>query len=129
WFRRHRSGRARDFNWHNTVGIWCAPVVVVLTATGVVMSYPWANNLLYRLAGSEPPQQQAAGGARPDIAGGGRAPASSGASEPSNLDAAWALAEARVPTWRSITMRLPARGTQPLSLSIVDARSWNQFAR
>ena len=23
WFRRTSTGRARDFNWHNTIGFWC----------------------------------------------------------------------------------------------------------
>jgi uncharacterized iron-regulated membrane protein len=38
-------GRARDFNWHNSMGIWCAPVLAVITLTGAVMSYQWANDL------------------------------------------------------------------------------------
>ena len=126
WFRRQRSGRARDFNWHNAVGIWCAPVIVVLTLTGVVMSYPWANDVLYRLAGSTPPARPsvAGGGARQE-GGAGRAPKAAAM----DLDQAWTLAAERLPTWRSITLRLPARGAGPVSLSMVDARSWNQFAR
>ena len=28
-------GRARDFNWHNAFGFWCAPILVVLTLTGL----------------------------------------------------------------------------------------------
>ena len=48
-------GRARDWNWHNVIGFWCAPVLIVLTVTGAVMSYQWANDLLYRLTGNEPP--------------------------------------------------------------------------
>ncbi len=38
WFRRGLQGKARDFNWHNVAGLWLLPVLVVLTATGVVMS-------------------------------------------------------------------------------------------
>ena len=34
-FRRQATGRARDFNWHNVIGFWCAPVLIVLTASGV----------------------------------------------------------------------------------------------
>jgi uncharacterized iron-regulated membrane protein len=52
WFRSARNGRARDFNWHNVIGLWCAPILLVLTASGIVMSYPWANALLFRLAGT-----------------------------------------------------------------------------
>src|SRR5262245_19912288 len=59
------SGRARDWNWHNVIGFWCAPVLIVLTLTGAVMSYQWANDLLYRLTGNEPPPPPAAGATRP----------------------------------------------------------------
>ena len=31
-------GKARDFNWHNAIGFWCAPILIVLTASGMVMS-------------------------------------------------------------------------------------------
>ena len=51
-FRRGLRGRARDWNWHNVAGIWCALPLLLITLTGVVISYPWANALLFRLAGS-----------------------------------------------------------------------------
>lgn len=61
WFRRGLQGRARDFNWHNAIGFWCLVPLVVIVASGVVMSYPWANNLVYRLTGSETPQARRGG--------------------------------------------------------------------
>lgn len=54
WFRRGVSGKARDFNWHNVIGLWTLPVLVVLTATAMVISYGWASDLLYRFHGEEP---------------------------------------------------------------------------
>ena len=48
---------------------------------------------------------------------------------PDNLDAIWARAAEQVPTWRSITARLPTRSGAPVTFTIVDARSWNAFAR
>jgi uncharacterized iron-regulated membrane protein len=33
-----------------------------------------------------------------------------------------------VPTWRTITARLPVRSGAPVTFTIVDARSWNPFA-
>ena len=63
WFRRGLRGKPRDFNWHNTVGLWCAPILIVLTTTGMVISYPWATNLVYTLAGSpRPPAPAGRGG-------------------------------------------------------------------
>jgi uncharacterized iron-regulated membrane protein len=48
-------GKPRGWNWHNTVGFWSAPVLLFIALTGLVMSYQWANNLVYTLTGSEPP--------------------------------------------------------------------------
>lgn len=49
------SGKARDFNWHNAIGLWSAPILIVLTLTAVPMSYRWGSNLIYQLVGEEPP--------------------------------------------------------------------------
>ncbi len=46
---------ARDFNWHHVFGFWAAIPLVVIISTATVFNYPWANNLVYRLAGDEPP--------------------------------------------------------------------------
>ena len=121
-----RNGRARDFNWHNVIGLWCAPVLIVLTITGVVMSYPWANALLFRLAGSPAPVSNAGAGAP---GGGSRGDDAPPAPLPDNLDALWSRAEEQVPAWRTITARLPARAGAPAAFTIVDGRSWNAFAR
>ena len=126
WFRAARSARARDFNWHNVIGLWCAPILIVLTITGVVMSYPWANALLYRLAGSAPPVTAGAGGGPAAASRGGEGRP---APLPENLDAIWSRATEQVPTWRTITARLPARAGAAVAFTIVDAQSWNAFAR
>src|SRR5689334_17324893 len=63
WFARGLGGKARDWNWHNVIGFWCALPLFFIVLTGVIMSYPWANNLLYRITGSELPQPQQRGDA------------------------------------------------------------------
>ena len=123
-FKRGARGRPRDFNWHNVIGFWCAPVIVIMTAPGVVMSYPWANDLLYRAAGSPLP-----------IAGGGRGGPGGGERQgrvgidPSQIDVLWTRAEQQMPTWRVMTMRLPERAGGPAAFTISDRTSWNAFAR
>jgi uncharacterized iron-regulated membrane protein len=57
------SAKARDFNWHHVFGIWSAIPLAVVVATATVFSYPWANDLVYRIVGEEPPQR-GGGGAR-----------------------------------------------------------------
>ena len=62
WFRRGLSGKARDFNWHNVIGLWCAVPLFFVVLTAVPMSYTWANDLIYRMTGSEIPTAARAGG-------------------------------------------------------------------
>jgi len=118
-FRGGLSGRARDFNWHNVIGIWCAVPLFVIVLSGVVMSYPWANNLLYRLTGNEAPVQgngpRAEGGSRGDQrARGGEDTAPSLA----GLNPLWTRAEEQTPGWRSLTLRMPPRGGGPMTFTI-----------
>jgi uncharacterized iron-regulated membrane protein len=67
WFRSTSTGRAREFNWHNTIGFWCLIPIVIMTVSGAVISYPWASNLVYRVTGSPIPAPRGGG---PGAAGG-----------------------------------------------------------
>jgi uncharacterized iron-regulated membrane protein len=49
-----KTGRARDYNWHHVFGIWSSIPLLIVIATAVVFSYPWANNLVFRSVGEEP---------------------------------------------------------------------------
>ena len=128
WFRGGLSGRARDFNWHNVIGIWCAAPLFVIVFSGVVMSYSWANDLLYRLTGSEPPSQgtgpRSNGDSRQAPRGARKIPDTSGQSReaarqlPAHLDIPWTRAETLVPNWRSIVLRLPPSGRGPVTFMI-----------
>ena len=121
WFRRTSTGRARDFNWHNTIGFWCLIPIAIMTASGVVMSYPWANDLVYRLSGSPVPVR----------GGGPRGPQREPAPPviPAGLDRIWTLAEAQVPSWSLLTMRLPGRDGAPVAFTITEGSNSNAFAR
>ena len=130
-FRRGLRSKARDFNWHNVIGLWSWAPLVVVVASGVVISYPWASNLVYRAVGETPPAPRppaapAAGGPRP--AGAAAAPADrpvqSGARPDARsprlegLDPLVERATARVPGWRSITLTLPTRDDAPATFAI-----------
>lgn len=54
-FNRKLKGRARDWNWHNVIGFWSAFPMLLIILTGLIMSYSWANTLLFRMTGNEPP--------------------------------------------------------------------------
>jgi uncharacterized iron-regulated membrane protein len=142
WFKRGLPGKARDFNWHNTIGFWSAIPLAIIVAAGVVMSYPWANALVYRVVGEDPPVQgRAPGGpggpggpgapregvtARGERAAGGEGRregreahgADGGGVAGVGLNALWARAEQFDGGWRSITLRVPSSATMPVTFSI-----------
>jgi uncharacterized iron-regulated membrane protein len=120
WFRRGLKGKGRDFNWHNTIGFWCSIFFIAITVTALVMSYQWANNLLYTLTGNPAPQQQ-------------QGPGQNAGSQPQNfvvppnLDSLFADAKAKAPEWRSIALRLPT--TKDAVFTIDEGTSLNIFGR
>jgi len=129
-FRPGLAGRARDFNWHNVIGIWCAPVLLVLTLTGAIMSYQWANNLLYMLTGNEPPPPAPAPGAAAPPREGQRRPRAAETGRAAvGLDALWARAERQVQGWVAINARLPQRPDGPVTFFIQEPVGWHPSPR
>jgi len=117
-FRRKVKGKARDFNWHTVIGFWSSLVLIILTLTGVIISYQWAGNLVYTLTGNEPPPQQQQ--------------ASPPASEQEfvmaeNLDKIWTKAQSYTP-YKTISLRLPITKDAAV-FTIEEGIYWNKFAR
>ena len=111
WFRRGLRGRARDWNWHHVLGLWCLPVLLVLSASGVVMSYRWANDALFRMAGSAPPPPGRPPGPALQQPVGGAAPLP--------LQRLADAAMERVPTWRELTVRLDPQARRPGAVQLM----------
>ena len=124
-------GRARNFNCHNVIGIWCAPVLLVVTLTGLVMSYQWSNNLVFILTGNEPPPpaERPAPPAR-EGQGSGRPPSRrDDAPVPAGLDALWQRAERQVPRWVAVSLRMSPRPDDPLTFVIQEPAGWHPAPR
>ena len=125
-FKRGLSRRARDFNWHNVTGFWCALVLVLLTATGMVMSYQWANNLLYTVTGSPVPQQQGAPPQGPT--GAGNAASQTPMELPGNFEQLWSRAAQQAQQWETLNLRLPMRADAPAAFTFRGIGGWNPIA-
>jgi uncharacterized iron-regulated membrane protein len=112
WFRRGLSPKARDFNWHNTLGFWSAIPLALVVYSGVVISYPWASNGVYRMMGEEPPKPAArAASPTPSETSSIVAP-----SQP--LADLFATAQAHDAEWQILGLRLPATSGAPLIATI-----------
>ncbi|HEY5892833.1 MAG TPA: PepSY-associated TM helix domain-containing protein [Chthoniobacterales bacterium] len=113
--RWNLKGRSRDWNWHNAFGLWASIPLLLVIVTGLIMSFQWANNLLFIATGSPvPPPRNAASTSgqpqreRPQQSGNrgdSRAPNLAG------LDSLWAQIATQSPGWQTISFRLPAPRT------------------
>jgi uncharacterized iron-regulated membrane protein len=126
-FRRGLPGKARDFNWHNVIGIWSAVPLAIVVAGAVPISYQWAGRLVFQIAGEAPPAPPAArAGAAAPGAPGGPARERQGRGErerpqPVDLagfDAAWTAATAQVPAWRTTGARFGGAPAAPFVITI-----------
>ena len=97
WFKRGLPAKARDFNWHNTIGFWSAGPLFIVVLSSVVISYTWAGNLVYRIVGEAPPVPRAN---QPNANANAAAPTFN------DLDSAWQRAEQQVGDWQSISLSL-----------------------
>lgn len=112
-FRGGLAGKARDFNWHNVAGIWCFLPLFFVVLSGVVISYPWASDLVYSAYGMQPPSQAKGKQLK------GRPPAApSPVVDLAGLDALVVRAKAQAPAWRSISFPVPASKEAPLVFNI-----------
>ena len=112
WFRGGLSGKARDFNWHNVFGIWCAVPLFFVAATATFFSYSWPSQLLYQALDGEAPAARRGG------PGGEREvnPVDPAAYE--GLDALLARVEGENPNWRTIALATPREAAAPASFTV-----------
>ena len=106
-FNWRLTGRARDFNWHNSIGLWTAPILIVLTLTAVPISFQWGGRLINSLTGTPP--AAAPGAAAPPAVEISAPPAGTPLL---SQDALLAIVQREFPAWTTITLRLdvPAAG-------------------
>lgn len=107
-------GKSRDWNWHNAIGAWTALPLIVIGFTGVLLTFPPLREFFYPL--------------RVEAALAISTPAPG--AKPLTPDALFTAAQAAVPRWKSISIRLGNaesrvgtggnREPQPLSVSVID---------
>jgi uncharacterized iron-regulated membrane protein len=124
-FNGKATGKARDFNWHNVIGVWSAVPLFIVVLTCTPISFPWANALIYRVVGEDPPaargREGGGGGGGREGRGGreghtgereARGPAVAG------LNTLMARAEQQVEGWRTINVRIPESTRAPMVFAI-----------
>ena len=120
FFQRGLRGKARDFNWHNTIGLWRARHLLP-DAHRLVIAYPAVGNALYQPPGPAAPRD---GAPRPDA----RSDAPPTAESFAGLDGAWAAARERLPGWTLGVVRV-ARPGAPVTVAITDSAFRSPYGR
>jgi uncharacterized iron-regulated membrane protein len=132
------KGKAKDWNRHTTLGFWAAPLLLITTLTGTVISYRWASDLVFVATGNAPPPRppeegspRAGGKVRESGTGPGERGSAPGGTGNSayRLDAMLATAEGHAPGWTSVTFRLPKKSGGPVTAMIEEPGSANRYAR
>lgn len=132
WFKTGLRGKARDFNWHNAIGMWSAIPLFIVVASAVPISFRWASDAVYYAVGEQPPAQGGRGGREGGAARGGGAGRTAGggagreqrratadeAPSLAGLSALWARAAQQEPAWRTINLRLPPSDRDPVVFAI-----------
>jgi uncharacterized iron-regulated membrane protein len=120
WFRDGGTPKARDFNWHHVFGLWMVVPLVIVVASGAVISYPWASALVYRVAGEAPPSPPAGpprGEGEARRQGRGQRPNDSTALSLDGLNRSWARAEG-IEGWRTLALRVPSPRDRQVTITV-----------
>ncbi len=122
-FGKELKGKARDWNWHNVIGIWLSPFILITTLTGLIMSYTWATNLLYHATGNEPPpaqNQQRPMGGKPGEAKKDDMKKEEPPVQLAAFDLFAANAISKVTAWEAVNIRLPQKPGGPVTANILE---------
>ena len=122
-FRRNLpTAKARDYNWHHVFGIWSLVPLFAVVVSGVVISYPWASNMVAAVFGPVSPAAtgQAAG---EDRQGQNRAQG-----EAVSLQAIADTLKQAEPDWQTLSVKLP-NGQAARVVMTVDTGNGTQLSR
>lgn len=130
WFRRGLRPKARDFNWHNTIGFWTAVPLFLVVASGAFISYKWPDQWLDRALGSPEEQALARGESVPKTVG--EASATPTERAPLSLQAL-ALAEQAAreahPEWQRLSLNLPSEREEMVQVAVAEGNTYRPDLR
>lgn len=137
----HRSGRVRDFNWHNSLGFWGALPLALIIASGAFVSFRWPGQWLDVALGSTEERrvalEQLRGATSPVPTAATPTPAAPpssaavAASRPTDAAlAVWvASAAAAHPAWRQLTLTLPDEGGRTMRVAVAEGNTYRPDLR
>ena len=59
WFAgKYRNSKVRDFHWHHIFAFWTVVPLIIVVGSAVVISFSWANSLMFKAVGEDPPNRR-----------------------------------------------------------------------
>lgn len=125
-------GKARDFNWHNSLGFWSALPLAAVVASGVFMSYQWPARWLDRVWGNAA-ERAAAAKPAPDRAAIERpanergSPRNASRIAPAfmgNIAGMFRTVADEHPHWQSITITLPTLRDTLVQFAVAEGNTY-----
>ena len=104
---RVNSPKARDYNWHHVFGFWSVFPLILIALSATTISYRWANDVVYALAGEERPVRST--GDQRTLPVGTR---------PLPLHNSFETAVAQTAVWRRIDITIPENSDPTVLISI-----------
>ncbi len=115
FFRPGLPGHARDFNWHNVIGIWSAVPLLVIAWTAMAMPQSWARRITEQVVGTQSPEWHGA-------------QASTTPALSLTLDELLARAERQAPGWKAVSMQIPEKESSAVDFAI-DMSGYNGIGK
>ena len=111
-FRSDLKERARDLNWHNVVGFWLFVPLLIIVTSGLVISYGWAGDLVYRAVGEAPPVSISVRDVRTNVQ------TKHASITPCSYQTLVERVAETVPDWKSITLTVPETNDAPVVFTV-----------
>jgi uncharacterized iron-regulated membrane protein len=117
-FNWRLAGKTRDFNWHNSIGLWSAPILIVLTLTAIPISFQWGTRVINALTRTPQPAITGGEGGGRGGPGGGQfstqpaveIPTPPPGTSPLSQEDLIAIAQKQIPQWETITISAGRNG-------------------
>lgn len=118
-FRRNLpNAKARDYNWHNVLGIWMMIPLFFIATTAVVFSYSWANKLVYQVYGEEAPTRRGPPGNAAPSASSGTSQTALETADSLPLQALLEAAKDYSVDWETVSLTLPQPSDQTVAVTV-----------
>lgn len=121
--REYPNSKARDFHWHHILGFWCVIPLIIIVSTAVVFSYPWANDLVFKMAGeaqmaNQRPQRSAVNQPRPTENSSDASGEEVLAAKRQTIEQLIEITKQQNPGWKSLEVNLPDASDAQLEIKV-----------